>query len=61
MSRPRLLAKSDRNAQLQLLPPSPSGAADAQKIQNAEQAQIDAATDPVAVRLGLTQCTRGTP
>ncbi|HYV59391.1 MAG TPA: hypothetical protein VFA62_04900 [Acidimicrobiia bacterium] len=113
-------AKSDRDAQLQQLPPSPSGSADAQKIQNAatvdrdlirrvdalvppqseqdpvdqvldawrkradleaqyadavaamrdpatlasfsaKQAQIDATTDPVAVQLGLTDCTRGTP
>jgi hypothetical protein len=28
---------------------------------SAKQAQIDATTDPVAVRLGLTDCTRGTP
>ncbi|HMG27419.1 MAG TPA: hypothetical protein VKH36_11475 [Acidimicrobiia bacterium] len=28
---------------------------------SAKQAQIDATTDPVAVQLGLTQCTRGTP
>jgi hypothetical protein len=27
----------------------------------AKQAQIDAATDPVAIQLGLTGCTRGTP
>jgi hypothetical protein len=113
-------AKADRDAQLQQLPPSPSGAADAQKIRSAatidrelirrvdalvppeseqdqvdqvleawrkradledqyadavgamqdpatlasfsaRQAQIDATTDPVAVELGLTQCTRGTP
>jgi hypothetical protein len=27
----------------------------------ASQAQIDATTDPVAVQLGLTACTRGTP
>ena len=113
-------AKSDRDAQLQQLPPSPSGAVDAQKIQSAatvdrelirhvdalvppqseqdqvdqvldawrtradletryadavaamqdpatlasfsaKQAQIDATTDPVAVQLGLTACTRGTP
>jgi hypothetical protein len=27
----------------------------------AGQARIDVATDPVAVQLGLTQCTRGTP
>jgi hypothetical protein len=27
----------------------------------AGQARIDAATDPVAVQLGLTECTRGTP
>ena len=113
-------AKADRNLQLQQLPPSPSGAADAQKLQSvssidrelirrvdalvppdAEQdrvdkvldawrqrataedqyagavgamqdpatlasitanlAQIDATTDPVAVQLGLTECTRGTP
>jgi SOS-response transcriptional repressor LexA len=113
-------AKADRNAQLQQLPPSPSGAADAQKLQSvssidrelirrvdalvppeaeqdrvdkvldawrkrataedqyagavgamedpatlasvtADLAQIDAATDPVAVQLGLAQCTRGTP
>ena len=27
----------------------------------ANLAQIDAATDPVAVQLGLTECTRGTP
>jgi len=113
-------AKADRYAQLQQLPPSPSGAADAQKLQSvssidrelirrvdalvppdAEQdrvdkvldawrqrataedqyagavgamqdpatlagvsanlAQIDAATDPVAVQVGLSECTRGTP
>ena len=113
-------AKGDRDAQLQQLPPSPSGTADAQKIHgaatvdrelirrvdalvppeseqtdvdqvleawrkradledqyadavaasqdpaslatfSAKQAQIDATTDPVAVRLGLTDCTRGTP
>lgn len=113
-------AESDRSRQLQQLPPSPSGATDAQKLQSvasidrelirrvdalvppeAEQdqvdtvldawrrragvedqyadavgamqdpatlasvtanlAQIDAATDPVAVQLGLTECTRGTP
>jgi hypothetical protein len=113
-------AEADRNQQLQQLPPSPSGAADAQKLQSvasidrelirrvdalvppqAEQdqvdtvldawrrragvedryadavgamqdpatlasvtanlAQIDASTDPVAVQLGLTACTRGTP
>jgi SOS-response transcriptional repressor LexA len=113
-------AKADRDAQLQQLPPTPSGAADAQKLQNvatsdrdlirrvdalvppeaeqdqvdevldawrkradladqyaegvgamqdpttlatftAKQAQIDAATDPVAIQLGLTRCTRGTP
>jgi hypothetical protein len=113
-------ARSDRDAQLQQLPPSPSGAADAQKIHSAatvdrelirqvdalvppeseqdsvdqvldawrkradleddyadavaamqdpatlasfsaRQAQIDATTDPVAVQLGLTDCTRGTP
>jgi hypothetical protein len=113
-------AKADRDAQLQQLQPSPSGAADAQKIQSAattdrelirrvdalvppeseqdqvdqvleawrkradledqyadavaamqdpatlasfaaKQAQIDATTDPVAIQLGLTQCTRGTP
>jgi hypothetical protein len=113
-------AKADRNAQLQQLPPSPSGAADAEKLQSvssidrelirrvdalvppepeqdrvdkvldawrtrataedqyagavgamkdsvtlagvtANLAQIDAATDPVAVQLGLTECTRGTP
>jgi hypothetical protein len=110
-------AAADRNAQLQQLPPNPSGAADAQKLRSAastdrelvrrvdalvppeaEQdqvdkvldgwrrragiedqyadavqamqdpaalatitanlAQIDAAADPVAVRLGLTGCTR---
>jgi hypothetical protein len=113
-------AKSDRDAQLQQLPPTPSGSADAQKIQSAatvdrdlirrvdalvppqseqdqvdqvldawrkradleaqyaaavaamqdpatlasfsaKQAQIDATTDPVAIQLGLTDCTRGTP
>jgi SOS-response transcriptional repressor LexA len=113
-------AKADRDAQLQQLPSTPSGAADAQKLQNvatsdrdlirrvdalvppeaeqdqvdevldawrkradladqyaegvramqdpatlatftAKQAQIDAATDPVAIQLGLTRCTRGTP
>ncbi len=113
-------AKTERDAQLQQLPPNPSGAADAQKLQSvattdrelirrvdalvppeseqdqvdqvldawrkradledqyadavaamqdpatlasfsAGQAQIDAATDPVAVQLGLTECTRGTP
>jgi hypothetical protein len=113
-------ANADRNAQLQQLQPSPSGVADAQKLQSvssidrelirrvdalvppeAEQdrvdkvldawrtrataedqyagavgamqdpatltsvtatlAGIDAATDPVAVQLGLTECTRGTP
>jgi hypothetical protein len=113
-------AEADRNRQLQQLPPSPSGSADAQKLQSvastdrelirrvdalvppaAEQdqvdtvldawrrragveeqyadavgamqdpatlasvtanlAQIDASTDPVAVQLGLTACTRGTP
>jgi hypothetical protein len=113
-------AEADRNGQLQQLPPSPSGAADAQKLQGissidrelirrvdalvppqteqdrvdkvldawrqrataedqyaaavgamqdpatlagvtANLAQIDAATDPVAVQLGLTACTRGTP
>jgi hypothetical protein len=27
----------------------------------ANLAQIDATTDPVAVQLGLTECTRGTP
>jgi hypothetical protein len=27
----------------------------------AKQAQIDAATNPVAIELGLTGCTRGTP
>ncbi|HMF04822.1 MAG TPA: hypothetical protein VKH17_08410 [Acidimicrobiia bacterium] len=113
-------AKTDRDAQLQQLPPSPSGSADAQKIHDAatvdrdlirrvdalvppeseqdqvdqvldawrkradledqyadavaamqdpaslasfsaRQAQIDATTDPVAIQLGLTDCTRGTP
>ena len=113
-------AEADRNGQLQQLPPSPSGASDAQKLQSvastdrelirrvdalvppeseqdqvdqaleawrkradledqyaqavgrmtdpatlaaftASQAQIDSTTDPVAVRLGLTACTRGTP
>ena len=113
-------AKADRDAQLGQLPPSPSGSADAQKLQSvattdrelirrvdalvpppaeqdqvdtvldawrkradledqyagavgamqdpatlagftANQAQIDASTDPVAVQLGLTECTRGTP
>jgi hypothetical protein len=113
-------AKTDRDAQLQQLPPTPSGAVDAQKIHSAatvdrelirrvdklvppeaeqdqvdqvldawrkradledqyadavaamqdpatlasfsaEQAKIDATTDPVAVQLGLTDCTRGTP
>jgi SOS-response transcriptional repressor LexA len=113
-------AEADRNQQLQQLPPTPSGAADAQNLQNvatsdrelirrvdalvppqaeqdqvdevldawrkradladqyaegvgamqdpatlatftAKQAQIDAATDPVAIHLGLTGCTRGTP
>jgi hypothetical protein len=113
-------ASSDRDAQLQQLPPSPSGSADAQKVHDAarvdrdlirrvdalvppeseqdqvdhvldawrkradledqyadavaavqdaaslasfsaKQAQIDATTDPVAVGLGLTDCTRGTP
>jgi len=28
---------------------------------SAKQAQIDATTDPVALQLGLTDCTRGTP
>jgi hypothetical protein len=110
-------AEADRDAQVQQLPPSPSGAADAQKLQSvastdrelirrvdalvppeAEQdqvdkvldgwrrragvedqyadavgamqdpvtlasftanlAQIDAATDPVATQLGMTECTR---
>jgi hypothetical protein len=113
-------AKADRDAQFQQLPPTPSGSADAQTLQNvatsdrdlirrvdalvppqseqdqvddvldawhkradladqyaegvgamqdpatlatftAKQAQIDAATDPVAIQLGLTGCTRGTP
>jgi hypothetical protein len=113
-------AEADRNQQLQQLPLSPSGPADAEKLQSvasigrelirrvdalvppeAEQdqvdtvldawrrragvedqyadavgamqdpttlagvtanlAQIDASTDPVAVQLGLTACTRGTP
>jgi hypothetical protein len=27
----------------------------------ANLAQVDAATDPVAVQLGMTECTRGTP
>jgi len=110
-------AEANRNQQLQQLPPSPSGTADAQKLQsvasmdrelirrvdalvppeaeqdsvlsawrrragvenqyaepvgalqdpatlasvNANLAQIDASTDPVAVQLGLTACTRGTP
>ena len=113
-------AKADREVQLQKLPPSPSGATDAQTLQNvsktdrdlirrvdalvppeseqdqvdqmldawrkradladqyagavramqdpatlasftADQARIDAATDPVAVQLGLSACTRGTP
>ena len=98
-------AKADGEVQLQQLPPNPSGAKDAQTLQNvsrtdrelirrvdalvprkradladqyaegvgamqdpatlatftAKQAQIDAATDPVAIQLGLTGCTRGTP
>jgi hypothetical protein len=113
-------AGTERSALLQQLPPSPSGAADAQKLKSvastdrelvrrvdalvppqseqdhvdtvldawrkradlsdqyadavgamqdpatlanltAGQARIDAATDPVAVQLGLTACTRGTP
>lgn len=28
---------------------------------SAKQAQIDATTDPVAIQLGRTECTRGTP
>jgi hypothetical protein len=114
------IATGDRDAQLRKLPADPSGAADAQTLQNvaetdreltrrvdalvppqsdqdqvdsvldawrkradladqyadavgtmqdpatlasftAGQARIDAATDPVAVQLGLTECTRGTP
>jgi hypothetical protein len=113
-------AKADGEVQLQQLPPNPSGAKDAQTLQNvsrtdrelirrvdalvppqseqdqvdevldawrkradladqyaegvgamrdpatlatftAKQAQIDAATNPVAIELGLTGCTRGTP
>jgi hypothetical protein len=27
----------------------------------ANLARVDAATDPVAVQLGMTECTRGTP
>ncbi len=113
-------AEADRNQQLQQLPLSPSGPADAEKLQSvasidrelirrvdalvppeAEQdqvdtvldawrrragvedqyadavgamqdpttlagvtanlAQIDASTDPLAVQLGLTACTHGTP